>query len=304
MTTRYYCTLFDSRYLAKGLALYFSLRDHSSSPFHLYILCMDDDAYRLLSEMNLDYVTLLPLYLFETEMKLATIRAVRTWQEYCWTCASQLMSYILSVYKPDMLTYLDADLFFFRDPEIIFSEIADKSIAIVPHNRAPHAKHSDASGIFNVGWVTIRNSHAGLACLSNWMHNCRVWCYARHEPGRFADQVYLDRWPVDFPADLCIISNRGVNAAPWNLLQYSLSRDIHGPIIEFNGLTYPVVFYHFHQYRDRFRLSHHSNPLPHNAFIIYEPYNAIIQYAQRVIERAEEKRRESEQRLRAEAERA
>lgn len=301
---RYYCTLFDSAYLTRGLALYHSLQRHSSSHFHLYILAMDDDCYHLLNEMDLEHATPVPLYLFESEMKLSTIRASRTWQEYCWTCASQLMSYVMQVDHPDLLTYLDSDLFFFRDPEVIFSEIRDKSIAIIPHYRAPHAYHSAASGIYNVGWLSIRCDLAGMACLDRWKDECRDWCYARHEEGRFADQVYLDSWPERFPDHIRIIANRGVNVAPWNLLQYSLSRDIHGPVIEFEGISYPVVFYHFHQYRSSRYLCHHSNPLPHNASIIYEPYHAAIHYASKTVERAKEKRREHDEELRRQGERA
>ena len=38
----------------------------------------------------------------------------------------------------EAITYLDADLMFFRDPEPVWSEFGDDSVLIVPHRYAPH----------------------------------------------------------------------------------------------------------------------------------------------------------------------
>ena len=42
-----FCTLFDSYYLDKGLALYSSL-EKVSEDFTLYVFCFDEDSYEIL----------------------------------------------------------------------------------------------------------------------------------------------------------------------------------------------------------------------------------------------------------------
>ena len=44
-----FCTLFDSYYLDKGLALYRSL-EKVSEDFTLYVFCFDEDSYEILKK--------------------------------------------------------------------------------------------------------------------------------------------------------------------------------------------------------------------------------------------------------------
>ena len=48
----YFCTYFDSNYLSRALVLYRSLVDVGAE-FTLWALCLDDEAYRLVSELAL-----------------------------------------------------------------------------------------------------------------------------------------------------------------------------------------------------------------------------------------------------------
>ena len=47
-----FCTLFDSNYLTRGLAMYESLKKYSDD-FYLYIFAFDDKSYELLVNLNL-----------------------------------------------------------------------------------------------------------------------------------------------------------------------------------------------------------------------------------------------------------
>ena len=51
------CTLYNSLYLDKGLVLYDSLKA-CAKDFELYLLCMDDKTYDVLSDINEDTITL------------------------------------------------------------------------------------------------------------------------------------------------------------------------------------------------------------------------------------------------------
>ncbi len=277
---RNYCTLFDRNYAQKGVALHESLLKHSSESFTLYVLAMDDDTAKILEELKLKNVRILPLSVFESAMNMKPVRESRSLVEYFWTCASSLCEYLIRNYEMDQLTYLDADLFFFQDPQIVFNEIGQRSIAIIPHRFAEQDRNRlEPNGLYNVGWITFRNDIDGLACLTGWAELCQEWCYNRHDSGRFGDQGYLDSWPSEFEDSLCIIENIGACTAPWNLQQYETTL---GPKVN----ETPIVFYHFHEYRNEDDFTRW--PLRHeDKVFIYVPYINALRVANVYIGNAE-----------------
>lgn len=274
---RHYCTVFDARYAPQGLALYDSLKRHSSVPFTLYVLAMDQEAAEIVCGLPGNFVVLSAWMLDKDVEGMSAARGNRSWQEYCWTCASNFMDYLFSQLDLPELTYLDADMLFFSDPETIFKEIGDKSIAIIPHrfNEQDRAR-LEKNGRFNVCWNTFRNTAVGRACLSKWAAQCREWCYYRNEDGKFGDQAYLDSWPTEYGDEVHIIQNIGAGLAPWNL-----QNDVLTPGPRINGV--PVVFYHYHEYIHESRLTNY--PLRQiDRDLIYAPYIQAINEAKARIE--------------------
>src|SRR5688572_15074246 len=90
---RYYCTLFDSFYLTRGLAMYRSL-EKNCSDFHLYIFPFDEKSRGILEALNLKHVTLIPLAEFENS-DLLEVKKTRTKGEYCWTCTPATIVYCI-----------------------------------------------------------------------------------------------------------------------------------------------------------------------------------------------------------------
>lgn len=281
---RHYCTLFDSKYLPQGLALYESLKKHSSEEFYLHILAMDSQSQQLLSALNLENVAIIPLNQIEELSPLGdwkAIRSNRTWQEYCWTMASSLTELITDalwnspIYMgqpPGHLTYLDADLMFFSDPKVIFDEIGDRSIAVIPHRwNEKDRKRLEINGKFNVSWTTFKNNAIGRECLSTWARQCRERCSAKVGCG---DQKYLDEF-VKYGSELCVIENIGAGVAPWNLQNYTVSP---GPKVD--GVD--VVFAHFHEYSHGKRLTNYPLRQQDRDFI-YDPYVRAVESAQQRI---------------------
>ena len=74
-----YCTLFDSNYLTRGLAMYESLKKHSYN-FHLYIISFDDKCYKLLKILNLEFATIISLNKFE-DKELLKVKGDRSARE-------------------------------------------------------------------------------------------------------------------------------------------------------------------------------------------------------------------------------
>ena len=131
---RHYCTYFDANYLTRGLALHGSLVRHGGD-FELVVLCMDDAAAADLRRRALPRIRLLPLAdLVAAYPALAAARGNRTNLEFYFTCTSWLMRHLLpQVPAGELLTYLDADLYFFAPPAAVYEEIGAASVAITPH---------------------------------------------------------------------------------------------------------------------------------------------------------------------------
>ena len=238
----YFCTYFDSHYLPRALALYHSLREHCPA-FHLWMLCMDRVSYEVLNQLGLPNIKLIALEDFERgDEELLKAKHNRTLIEYYFTCTSSLLLFILNNYPDvDVITYLDADLFFFADPAPVYDEVADHSVAIIEHRFPPDLRYLEQTGIYNVGWLSFRHDEEALACLSWWRTRCLEWCYERCEDGRFADQKYLDTWPSLFQG-VVVVRHKGANLAPWNLANYDIH--IHGNQVYVD--EQPLVFFHFH----------------------------------------------------------
>ena len=241
----FFFTYFDRHYLSRGLALYRSLNRHCRS-FALWVLCMDELTRKVLSRMRLPSVYLISLEDLEREdERLLEAKQNRSRIEYYFTCTPSLALYILKRWPDtDVITYLDADLFFFTNPAPIYRELGNGSILIVGHRFPPHLKHREIFGVYNVGWVSFRNDQHGLQSLRWWRERCLEWCYDHVEDGRFADQKYLDDWPSRFP-NVVVLSHKGSGLAPWNITNYTVRLDRDQVAID----SQPLVFFHFHGLR-------------------------------------------------------
>lgn len=238
---RYFCTYFDQHYLARGLALYQSLKRHCPA-FQLWMLCLDQASYTTLAQLSLANVHLISLEEFERgDEALLTAKQNRSLVEYYFTCTPSLPLFVLN-HWPEVgsITYLDADLFFFADPTPVYAEIADNSIALIRHRFPPHLKRLEQWGIYNVGLLFLRRDEHALACLCWWRERCLEWCYDRVERDRFADQKYLDQWPHLF-SNVVVLQHKGANLAPWNLDNYDIHEEGAGVWVD----EQPLIFYHF-----------------------------------------------------------
>ena len=271
-----FCTLFDSNYLTRGLAMYESLKKHCLD-FHLYIFAFDDKALNVLRELKLEKVTIISLSKFE-DKKLLEIKQSRGKGEYCWTCTPSTILYVLKNYPVDNCTYLDADIYFFSNPKILIDEMGDKSVLITDHRYSKEYDQSEISGKYCVQFVTFKKNEYGLKVLNWWRDACIDWCYNRVEDGKFGDQKYLDDWITRFNS-VYELQNLGGGVAPWNVNQYFFIKN--GDQITCKEIAsnqeFQLVFYHFHSLKfidnnlvqladKKYKLSDKTKEL------IYKPY--------------------------------
>ena len=223
------------------MSLHDSLMAHAQ-PFHLWILCMDDMVEKQLMLISSPHVTLLPLREIETRELLA-IKQGRSRGEYCWTLTPFTFQ---AVFDRDnsvkRVTYLDSDIFFFADPQILLQELenADKHVLITEHAYAPEYDfYLDLSGRFCVQFMTFRRTTEANKVMRWWQERCLEWCFDRHEEGKFGDQKYLDDWPARFADEVHVVQQKEKTLAPWNAEYFE--KKLFGKL--------EPVFYHFQAFR-------------------------------------------------------
>ncbi len=238
---QHFCTYLDSNYLVRGLALYESLVEHAGD-FRLYVLCFDDAAHAFLSGRGYERVTPISQAEFEKDdPDLVRCKSGRSSIEYFFTCTPSLPLYVLNHFSGvDLISYIDADMYFFSSPAPIFREFGGNSILTIAHRFSQKNRHLEKSGKFNVGFLSFRNDEWGRKCLEWWRGKCIEWCYDRIEENRFADQKYLDEWPSRFER-VCQLQHKGVNLAPWNIDNYSFRTEGKHLLVDGD----PLLLFHF-----------------------------------------------------------
>lgn len=229
------CTLYNSLYLDKGLVLYDSL-SRCTKDFKLYVLCMDDKCYEVLSDLN--QTNHIPIRLSDFERgdeKLQKAKANRSMGEYCWTCSSSLIRHILREYKHEVCTYIDADMFFYHDPQILVDEMlaAGKCVMIIPHRFPKEIKNrAKKVGTYCVEFNTFLNNKEGLEVLEYWRNRCLECCSNLGDGIHWGDQKYLEELEKKYEC-VHVCHNKGAGVAPWNIPLYT------------NEEYDSIVFYHF-----------------------------------------------------------
>jgi len=260
MSVEHFVTLFDSLFLPQGLALHASMQRHIKS-YTLWVLCVDDEAHRVLQNLALPNVHLLQLSQLETA-DLLRVKAQRTKIEYCFTLTPFAPRFVFETDTAvDRVTYIDADIWFRKDPAKIFQELVSsgKSVLITDHAYAPEYDQSATSGQFCVQFMVF-DRQGGESVRRWWEERCIEWCHARFEDGKFGDQKYLDKWPDMFVDKVHVLQNGEWALAPWNATRFPYGNS---------------VFYHFHGLRiiDQNKLSYGAYTLPPNLVAyVYRPY--------------------------------
>jgi len=234
-----FCTLSDKNYLPLGKALVQSLSKHTKSDWRMYYLCLDEETFKEVS--NLDKVVAIPLRKVEESNKdLVRYKETAAYNEYCWSLASAFCKYILSFESVDHVMYIDSDIFFYKDPQIIFDEQGSKSIGIIRHR---HNTSSSPDGEYNVGVVFFRNDPPGRACVAWW--NNAIVNRTNPELATCGDQKYLEKFYEMFPSSTKILDETFAHTAPWNFRLYIYDNYFSKGTLIWGDKEQPLVFNHF-----------------------------------------------------------
>jgi hypothetical protein len=161
----------------------------------------------------------------------------------------RMSRYLLSLGATHVV-YLDPDIAVFHPLNRVIEKLEDHSVILTPHQVSPnsqlgHIRDNEMAalkyGIFNLGFVAIKNDETGNAFADWWDARTYEACYDEVETGIFTDQKWCDLVPALFPR-VYIERDAGFNVASWNLSTRT-SRFSETGEISVNGT--PLKFYHF-----------------------------------------------------------
>lgn len=242
----YFCTMTGTNYLSKALVLYDSLLNTCGDAFKLIFFAYDAETFEILK--RLDYKNIIPVSIDQLETadpRLLDLKKSRSIAEYFFTCTPQVITYALAKFDIDMVTYLDADLYFYQNPQLIIDEMAYNSVLITEHRYYPPVDNHD-HGKYCVQFMPFRNDLASKIVLETWKEQCVEWCFGYPENGKYGDQGYLNDWPEKYK-NVVVSENRGVGLATWNKPGYRIFSEGHKirAYSEEIKNDIDVVFYHF-----------------------------------------------------------
>jgi hypothetical protein len=218
--TEHFVTIFDFNFLPQGLSLYQSL-ENNTNDFILWIVCIDQETMNFLTFYNKPYIKLILLKNLETD-ELRSVKSMRKKVEYYWTLTPFCPFWIFQADSMiDRVTYLDADMFFFKDPKIVIDkfEASGKSVLLTDHSYDIEYDLSAYSGKYCVQFITF-NRKNGLDVLHWWQNQCVNWCFARFEDNKFGDQKYIEKFEELFPDQIYVAPEDDLFMAPWNARRF------------------------------------------------------------------------------------
>jgi hypothetical protein len=205
-----FCSYFDKNYLSKFLVLRDSLINLNCKVI-FYVLPLDDFSYNFLKNKNFKNVILCNLNQLEKKFPdLNKIKNTRTNIEYYFTLSPYLPIFLQEKFNLEKLSYIDVDSFFFKNPEFFYKSLDVYSIILTKQN------FKEKYGKFNVGWISYNFLHQDTKkILDKWKVECTNWCYDKVEKNRYADQKYLDDWPL-LSNDIIIYDPKVSMFSPWD----------------------------------------------------------------------------------------
>jgi hypothetical protein len=160
--------------------------------------------------------------------------------------------YFLKNANPDTVIYLDPDIQVFAPLIDLERELVMSDIVITPHfltpindNKWQAEEDFLNSGLYNLGFIAIKNSINGVKMLNWWEERLRTKAYIDFKRGLFTDQIWINFVPIFFDR-VKIFTHSGYNVAYWNLHERIINL-IDGIYYINNDLQ--LVFYHFASFR-------------------------------------------------------
>lgn len=258
-------TSINWRYLPKAMILARSLKKYNPRwEFHLLVN---------------DYVD--PEVSFEHVDVVVPINSIGidNFHSWCFShdvvelCTATKASYFRNLLESgyDKIFYFDPDMEVFSDLSILEEELDSSDTLLTPHCdidaiRDVEIRYTEMSvlahGVFNLGFLGIKNSLNGRKVIDFWVRRMERYCVDDHARGLFTDQKWFNLVPVYFDG-VRVLKHSGCNVASWNITHRPLSKRDGKMCAGDNQL----LFFHFSGY---------DSAVPRRMFEMFGAYNECV----------------------------
>jgi hypothetical protein len=244
------CTIVTPNYVPFAAALHESLNRNiaGGQPLHVFVSTTKAEAGVNLPEIEgLRYLFLEDLCSNGNGLALKEKYLQSDVNAFRWAMKSVLLKYLLTEENYDKALFLDGDLFFYANYQLIWDSLDRSTVVITPHwrSRNPTIDPQNFSqlmnkGIYNAGFIGVNKN--SIAFLDWWFSLCLYKCALEPDKGYYGDQAYFNLFHVYFEG-VEAIRHRGYNVANWNRIECERVLQNDGQVL-ING-KYPIVFIHF-----------------------------------------------------------
>ncbi len=163
------------------------------------------------------------------------------------------IDYLFNRYGGDTkVLYIDPDIAAYASLRPLFDLLDQHSIILTPNltqepeDVAPGELASLRHGVYNLGFIGVRNTGEGVRFTKWWEKRLRYHCIIDKPRGIFVDQKWVDLAPIYF-RDMHVIYHPGYNMAWWNLDERKLVEN--GGRYYVNDQQHELKFFHFSGYQ-------------------------------------------------------
>jgi len=170
--------------------------------------------------------------------------------ELCTAVKGVALEYIFSNFDAEQVFYFDPDMVVFARVEELQERLTHCSLILTPHLTDPETTEAGVldnevasllHGVFNLGFVGVRNCSEGRRFSRWWAQRLLSFCHDDLARGLFTDQKWVNLAPCFFD-DVGILRSPAFNVATWNLTNRIATGSLNGGILINRE---PLGFYHF-----------------------------------------------------------
>lgn len=241
-------TICANNYLAQAKVLGLSLKEHEPATRFIIFLCDEKRA-------DIDYAAMADEVISIADIEPGIDEMAKRYDivELSTSIKPRAFEYLFNERGLGKVLYLDPDIMVYHPLDSLFTTLATASVLLTPHIYTPvpldgktPGEHTFLNyGLYNLGFLGLKNDNTARQLLQWWKSHTYTHGYNRPAQGIFVDQLPMNHVPLFF-RDVHILQDRGLNMAPWNLHERTLSPSNGKYIV--NGSD-ALKFYHFSSFR-------------------------------------------------------
>lgn len=173
--------------------------------------------------------------------------------ELCTSIKPFCMRYVLAK-GYEFVMYFDPDILVFASLTPVFEALRDHVVVVTPHRLDIENDNPCRGGIYNLGFIGVRQGASTDRMLLWWGDRLRNWSNADPMRGFYTDQKWMDQLPVVLGNnELFVMRDPGLNYATWNFDERQAVKRDGQYFVRFkkpaNGGEFPLVFLHYSAFK-------------------------------------------------------